>query len=217
MAELFAQDAPAWSQFVRDFDGAYKSFVDNRAALLQLGPYIRASHSELLPQYQLLLQRAAILAPQLQALADTRAKVAGWLASIGAVYKAAVDATSRAIERAAGVVDAARRALGLDGLGVAPVVAIVGVAAAGVTLTLITRWVADTYLFAKRLNAMQELERKGYTAAEAANAVNDVMGQPGAPGGIERTVSTILWVVALVGIGLPLVSNLLQQSRKHQA
>jgi hypothetical protein len=211
MPELAIQDAPAWSQFVRDFDGAHRSFIDNRNALLQLGPYIQSKHPELLTQYQSLVQRSNTLAPQLQALADTRARVGGWLGTLGSVYQSAVDATSLAIERAAGWVSSARRALGLGDLGLVPVVA-VGIAAAVGALALVTKWVSDTYLFARRLNAMQELEARGYTAAEAATRVNQVMGNPDAPGGIERTLSTIMWIVALAGIGIPLVMRLIDSN-----
>lgn len=214
--QLVAKDAPAWSQFVRDFDGAYKSFVDNRNALLQLGPYIQSKHPELLPQYQSLLQRSNALAPKLQALAETRQKVGGWLGTLGTVYQSAVDATSRAIEKAAGLVSSARRALGLGELGIAPVVVIVGVAAAAATLAGITKWVSDAFLFAKRLNALQELEQRGYTVDAAAAAVNQVMGKPDAPGGLERTVSSILWVVVLAVIGVPIVSKLLSSSSSRE-
>jgi hypothetical protein len=217
VAELLAQDAPAWSQFVRDFDGAYKSFVDNRNALMQLGPYIQTKHRELLPQYTSLVQRANDLAPKLQALADTRAKVSGWLGSLGKVYQSAVDATSIAIERAAGLVGAARRALGLGELGIAPVIVVVGAAAAAGALVLVTKWVSDTYLFAQRLNAMQALEAKGYGPEQAAAAVNQVMGPPNAPGGLERTASTILWIVAALIIGGPIIKQLLSSSSSGRA
>lgn len=211
MGALVPQDAPAWSQFVRDFDGAYKSFADNRAALVALGPYIQREHPELVPQYHSMLARAAELAPKLQSLAQTRAQVAGWLGSAGNVYQRAVDLTSQAIEKVAGTVSAARRALGLGELAVLPIVAVVGLAAAGTALVAVTKWVADAFLFAKRLNAMQDLEAKGYAPAEAAAAVNRVMGEPNAPSGIERTASTLLWVVALIGLGLVVVPRLLPE------
>jgi uncharacterized protein YukE len=210
MAELAVQDAPAWSQFVRDFDGAYKSFMENRNALLMLGPYIQAKHPELQAQWADMLDRANALLPKLQALADTRARVTSWLGALGTVYQSAIDMTSRAIEGVANAVSAARRSLGLGGLGVVPVVVVViGVAAAGVTLAAITKWVADAYLFSRRLNTLQELEARGLTPVDAANAVNKVLGQPNAPGGIERTLSQILWIVAAVGLGLVVLPRLL--------
>lgn len=208
--ELATQDAPAWSQFVRDFDGAYKSFVDNRNALIALGPYIQQRHPELEPQWRDMLDRANSLLPKLQALADTRARVAGWLGSLGTVYQSAVDITSRAIENVANAVSAARRALGLGEMGVVPVVVVVlGVAAAGVTLAAITKWVADAYLFSRRLNTLQELEAKGLAPDAAANAVNKVMGNPNAPGGIERTLSQVLWIGGLFVIGMLVLPRLL--------
>lgn len=214
MPALVAQDAPAWSQFVRDFDGAHKSFSDNRAALIALGPYIQREHPELVPQYQSMLARAAELAPKLQSLAQQRAQVAGWLGSAGNVYQRAVDLTSQAIEQVAGTVSAARRALGLGELAALPIIAVVGLAAAGSALVAVTKWVADAFLFAKRLNAMQDLEAKGYSPDAAASAVNRVMGEPNAPGGIERTASTILWVVALAGIAFVLLPRLLPDNSR---
>lgn len=216
MAELIAADAPAWSQFVKDFDGASRSFADNRAALARLAPYIQSKHPELLSQYQALVSRSNTLAPKLQALADTRAQVSAWLGTLGRFYQTAVDATSLAIERAADLISSARRSLGLGNLGIAPVIVVVGVVAAGATLTLVTKWVADVYMFARRLNAMQELEAKGYAPQAAADAVNNVMGKPGAPGGLERTVSSILWVVALSVIAAPLISRMLQGRGSHK-
>lgn len=215
MAELKAADAPAWSQFVRDFDGAVKSFNDNRAALITLGPYLQAKHPELIPQWRSMLTRADAIAPTLQTLAQTRSAVSGWIGSLGNVYASTVDLTSRAIEQAAEAVAAARRALGLGDLGIAPLVAI-GLAAAGGALIVVTKWVSDAYVMAKRLNAMQDLEAKGYTPSEAAAAVNGVLGSPNAPGGIERTLSNILWVAALVGIGLYIVPRLLDPPRRSK-
>lgn len=206
-AELRTTDAPGWAQFVRDFDGAYKAFNDNRAGLVAAGPYIQREHPELLPQYRAMVARGDELAPKLQALAQTRATVSGWLGSAGTLYSRAVDATSAAIERAAGAVSAARRALGLGELGVLPVVAI-GLVTAGAALVAVTKWVADAFLFAQRLNAMQALEAKGHTPSQAAAAVNAVMGQPNAPGGIERTLTQVIWIVAIGG-GLWLASQLL--------
>lgn len=214
MAELVAQDAPAWSQFVRDYDGAHRAFLENRNALVQLGPYIQTRHPELLSQYQSLLQRANDLAPKLQMLADTRAKVGSWLGALGTVYQSAVDATSRAIETAAGLVGAARRALGLGELGVVPLV-VVGVAAAAGLLALITKWVSDAFLFSRRLNMLQELEAKGYSPDQAAAAVNKAVGPPNAPGSLERTLSTALWLVVLGLVGVPIVMKLLDSGGRR--
>jgi hypothetical protein len=207
---LNAGEAPAWSQFVRDFDGAFKGFNDSRAGLLRLGPYVQAKHPELLAQYNELLARANALQPKLQMLADTRARVAGWLGSLGRVYQSAVDATSQAIESAADWISAARKRLGLGELGIAPVLVVVGVGAAAAGLVLITKWISDSYIFAKRLNAMQDMESRGYTATQAADAVNRVLGKPG-EGGIEQTISRILWVGGLVAIGLWALPKLLDR------
>lgn len=211
---LSASDAPAWSQFVRDFDGAYKAFTDNRAGLMRVGPYVQSKHPELLPQYNALLSRANALAPKLAMLADTRARVAGWLGGLGRVYQTAVDATSQAIETAADWITAARRRLGLGELGIAPVLVVVGVAAAGTALTLITKWISETYTFAKRVQALQDMEARGYSAEQAADAVNRALGPPGQRGGIEDTIKTILWVLGLGAAAIYLLPKLLDESKR---
>lgn len=212
--QLSANDAPAWSQFVRDFDGAYKSFNSSRAGLMQLGPYVQQKHPELGAQYAELLGRANALAPKLQMLADTRTRVAGWLGGLSRAYQTAVDATSQAIETAADWIAAARKRLGLGELGIAPVLVVVGVAAAGAGLALITKWISDTYIFAKRLNALQDMEARGYTPEQAAKAVNDVLGPPGAKGGIEQTISRVLWIAGLAAIGLWVLPKVMEQMSK---
>lgn len=212
--QLSANDAPAWTQFVRDFDGAFKAFNDSRAGLVRLGPYVQTKHPELAAQYNALLGRATTLAPKLQMLADTRARVAGWLGGLGRAYQTAIDTTSQAIESAADWIAAARKRLGLGELGIAPVLVVVGVAAAGAGLVLITKWISDTYIFAKRLNALQDMESRGYTAEQAADAVNRVLGPPGEKGGIEQTISRVLWVAGLAAIGLWVLPKVIEQISK---
>jgi hypothetical protein len=208
---LNASDAPAWSQFVRDFDGAYKAFNASRAGLVQLGPYVKAKHPELLVQYDALLARANALQPKLAMLADTRARVAGWLAGLGRVYQTAVDATSQAIETAADWIAAARKRLGLGELGIAPVLVVVGVAAAGAGLVAITKWVSETYMFAKRLNALQDAEARGMTPEQAAAYINSAMGPPNKPGGLEQTISRVLWIGGLVVIAVWALPKVIEQ------
>lgn len=213
---LNANEAPAWSQFVRDFDGAYKAFNDNRAGLLRVGPYVQSTHPELLAQYNDLLARANALQPKLQMLADTRTRVVGWLGTLGRVYQTAVDATSQAIETAADWIAAARKRLGLGELGIAPVLVVVGVVAAAAGLALITKWIADSYMFSKRLNALQDIESRGYSATQAADAVNRVLGKPG-ENGIEQTISRVLWIAGLAAIGLWVLPKLLEQMSKARS
>jgi hypothetical protein len=213
---LNASDAPAWSQFVRDFDGAYKGFNDSRAGLIRVGPYVQAKHPELLAQYNDLLTRANALQPKLQMLADTRARVAGWLGTLQHVYQTAVDATSQAIETAADWIAAARKRLGLGELGVAPVLVVIGVGAAAAGLALITKWISDTYMFAKRLNAMQDMESRGYSPEQSADAVNRVLGKPG-EGGIEQTISRMLWIAGLAAIGLWVLPKVLELMGSRKA
>lgn len=214
-AQLVERDAVTWAQFLRDFDGAHKTFLENRQALIAVGPYVRTNHPDMVPQYEALLARANDLAPRLAQLAGIKGTVAGWLESLGSgisrLYQGAVDATSQAIERIAGGISAARRMLGLgaydEGLGAAPILVPVAAATAAALVVATTKWVADAYLFARRVNALQELQAKGMSASEAAQALNRVLGDPAAPGGIERTLRQVVWVLALGG-GLWLMATL---------
>lgn len=196
--ELKTADAPTWAEFVVNFDKASKSFGDNRAALARVGPYLQVHHPELLPQYRDMVTRADALAGKLAGLKSTRDTVSSWFGSIGqtadALYQGAVDATSRGIEAAANAIAAARRAVGLGELGFAPIVVAIGAAAALATLVAVAKWITDAYVFAQRVNALQDLEARGYPPAQAATVLEKVLGNPDAPGGIERSVSHILWL-----------------------
>lgn len=213
---LLPRDALTWSQFLRDFDGAYRTFTENRQALIAVGPYVRAKHPELMPQYDSLLQRANELAPRLTQLASMKGTVAGWLQSSGITraYQGAVDATSAAIEKVANGINAARRALGLGDLSAVPLLVPIAAAGAVAVTIAVTKWVSDAYLMAKRLNALQELEAKGYTADEAASTLNKVLGDPEKAGSIERTLQQVLWIVAIGG-GLFLLSRMMDSAPRR--
>lgn len=209
MGELLERDAPAWSQFIRDFDGAHRAFNENRAGLRAQLPYLQQKHPELLPQAQTLLARSDALASKLASLAATRASVAGWLGSLGRAYQTAIDYTSRAMESAADAWAAARKRLGLGDLGIAPVIVVVGLAAASATLISVTKWISEAFVMAKRVNTLRDLEAQGYSAGEAADVVNKTMGKPNEPGGLERTLTTIAWVVAIGIIAAAVLPGLL--------
>ena len=200
------QDVANWTDFLKDFPGAYKAFMDNRSGLLKQADYIRSQPADIQQAYAELVARADAIAPKLAELKGVYDSVSGFFSKIGSgvssVYQSAVDSTSQAIEAAAGWIASARRALGLGELGIAPIVIAVGAAAALAVLGAVTKWVADAFMFSKRLDAMRELQNRGYSPSEAADAVNSVLGKPGdKPGTIEKAVTSLLWVA---GIGVTL-------------
>lgn len=215
------QDAASWGAFLRDFPGAYRAFLDNRAALVKLQPYIYAKHPELRAQYDSLLARANTLAPKLATLKGIYDQLKKFFGAAANVYQSAVDATSVAIEKIAGGITAARRFLGLgevdEELGLPPLVLAIGAGAAIATVGAVVYWIADAYKFAKRTNALQELEAKGYSAEQAAAAVRGALGDPDKPGAIAQTASTLLWLGGALGalwIFGPMIRDMLSSRRR---
>jgi len=213
------QDALGWRDFLRDFPGAFKAFGENRVGLLAQQSYIYNQHPELRAQYDALVARSNALGPKLAELKSVYDSVSKFFTSAGGVYSNAVDVTSRAIESAANWIANARRSLGLGDLGIAPIIVAVGVGGALLTLAGVTKWITDAFIFAKRVNTLTDLERKGYTPERAAAIVNDALGKPGdeKPGAIEKTVSQLLWVgggLVLAWLLLPTIKEFLSKQRR---
>lgn len=209
-----AQDAQQWGAFLRDFPGAFRSFTDNRAALLKLQPYVYGKHPELRAQYDGMLARANELAPKLATLKRIYDQLSGFFGKTADVYRGAVDATSLAIEKVAGGISAARRALGLGELGIAPLVLAIGAGAALVTIGATVKWITDAFAMSKRMNALMELEAKGYAPEQAADVLNRVLGKPGEKvGGLEATAAQLLWIGGLLLLGWFAVPRILERVR----
>lgn len=213
-------DSAQWSQFLTDFPGAYKSFLDNRAALQQLAPTV-AKRPELQAQYMDLMQRSDELAPKLAKLKGVYDTVSGFFRSAGKVYDSAVDATSRAIESVANTVSAARKWLGLGcppgerpagelaELGIAPIVVGIAAGAALATLSALVYWVADAYKFSKRVNLAVELENRGYNSTQISQLLNSALGPP-QEGGFLKDARSLMITGGLILVGVLLLPRLLE-------
>lgn len=198
-------DAPSWYDFVTQFDATYSSFYDNYNAIMTLGPYIQNNHPELLPQYNAMLQAGSVNANQLEQLKATRDYVYSWLQW---VQTGAADATGFVTGAAQSAYDWAKKQLGLGEMGFVPVaVAVIGASAAIAALVVIARWITDAYVFAQRLNALQDAEAKGMTPTQAAAFVNQTLGPP--PSNTSDFLgipwSLLIWGALALTFGPPLL------------
>lgn len=203
-------DAPSWYNFVTQFDATYASFYDNYNALMSLGPYIQTKHPELLPQYNAMLQAGAVNADKLEGLKATRDYVYSWLQWL---QTGAGDAASFVGSAAQSVYDFAKKELGLGFVPVA--VAVIGVGAAIAALVVIAGWITDAYVFAQRLNALQDAEARGATPEQAAAIVNSALGPP--PSGTSNFLgipwTLLIWGAIAVFIGPPVLKMLTGDKR----
>lgn len=195
-------DAPSWYQFVTQFDATYASFYDNYNALMALGPYIQTKHPELRPQYDAMLQAGSVNANQLEGLKATRDYVYSWLQW---VQSGVSDASGFVTSAAQTAYDWAKRSLGLGDIGFIPVaVAVVGAAAAIAALVVIARWITDAYVFAQRLNALQDAEARGMSPTQAAAFVDQTLGPVSGTGNfLGIPWSLLIWGSIAIVLGPP--------------
>lgn len=233
MAQILNQaDAPAWYDFVLNFDDTYNRFYDNYNALMYLGPYVQSNHPELLPLYNDMLQRGSESAYKLEELKATRDYVYSWLQWL---QSGVGNITNFVSSGAQSIYDAAKAALGLSGLqgfncnpnpnnrplqlsglGVVPVaVAIVGIAAATVALVAIGKWITDAYVFAQRLNALQEQEAKGASPQQAAQIVNATMGPPSSSEFLGIPWNMLIFAAIAVFVGPPLINAIADNNQRY--
>lgn len=79
-----------------------------------------------------------------------------------------VDATIKNLDKTVEYFAGLLKKIGVGGLGVLPVLPVVAVAGA---VTLISKWLKDTYEFSVKMNRVRELEQKGVSPSEAARIV----------------------------------------------
>ena len=207
-ATLNPADANSWWDFVTKFDATYTTFYDNYNALMALGPYIQTKHPELLSQYMDMLQKGSENANQLEGLKATRDYVYSWLQWLAS---GASDVSSFLYSSAQTAYDYAKQALGLNdtGLGVIPVaIAAISAAAAIAALVVIAKWITDAYVFAQRLNALQDAESKGMTPQAAAAFVDQTLGPATSPGLFGIPWTLLIWGAVAIFVGPPIIRAL---------
>jgi hypothetical protein len=190
MATPSANEAPAWYEFVVNYDATVKNFEENYAALLALGPEIN-NYPGLWPQYDALVNEGADIRQNLQKLKDTRDYMASWLNWLqgGAV----------------GAFNWLGRQVGFSGLGIAPLFVIVGIGSAAAVLLAASRWLANTYTLAQRWNAFLDMKRTGATNEQAAAAVNGMMGAPPTSDFLGIPWALLAWAAIAVYLGPPIL------------
>lgn len=160
---LIAEQANAWRNWVSNFDNSYARF---RQALsqLQAKQSFVARHPEWSNAYRAQMARGNDLAQQLNQLKQTRDRVASWLTSTGHNIGNAANSIS----------DWFRSTFGLgEQLALAPAIYVgVGLAAAAAAVAAAAIWTNETIQFVTRMNTLQNLEARGYSAQDAANAVS---------------------------------------------
>lgn len=178
--QLQPSDSTSWYQWVTDFDTAWNNFNTNYQALLSLSDYIYNQHPELKDEYDKLVNDGSTQYAELVQLKDTRDTVAGWLGSVSDYFKSIFGMS------------------GTENMGNMGFVWVaIGIGAAAAALAAVTYWITDAYKFAKKVNAMQDLEAKGYSPQDAAKAV--ATGTADSGSGIFANISsTVMWI----GIGL---------------
>lgn len=210
-------DAAQWRQWVNDFDNTARLFATQYANLQALAPYVQQRHPELLPQMQSLIARGATHQATLATLNQLRLQAANWLSTIGQNVSNAVNAsmdwlTSR-------FQNGWRIITGLgalpNGLGLAPVVAIAGIAAAVAAIIVIANWIKESYEFTQRLNALHSLEQNGATPEQAASIVARTVGAPSGGSFFGIPVNMLLIGVALIVLGPPVLNLLTARERNN--
>lgn len=159
------EDKGILDRAVADFVRKIKSFTDNFQAMRAQRSFI-AEHPELAPEYDALMGRANFIQTQ--------------------------------VSRAQKLVSAARSAwdyildlFGLGELGILPAIPI-AIGAVAVAATLITKWLADVFIFSRKVEAIKAMEAKGgITGREAARMI----GAAGPTGLMDVLQKNIIWLV----------------------
>lgn len=224
---LDPNDAPAWSQWITNFDSSFRSFMSDWDNLSSpdTTDFVYNQHPELIAQYQDLISRGHTQLATLQGLKATRDYVASWLNWLSNGIQSGVDFVETSAQSA---YDAAKAVLGLSGvrrsappglggLGVVPLV-VIGIAAAAAALVIVGYWIRDYLQFAQRFNALKDQEElfkrlnPNATPAEIANAassaVDSTLGPAG--GGVNDNLLGIPWTYIIAGavavfLGPPLI------------
>lgn len=90
-------------------------------------------------------------------------------------------------------------------LGIAPVFVIGGLAAIGVAVAAITKWVSDVYLFERKITEINRLRASGVSAAQASEMIAKQTESMGL--GIGDGLSKIAFIVAAIGVGYYLLKK----------
>lgn len=115
------------------------------------------------------------------------------LISRGGVISRTIAAITGAVDR---VFTFFKGVVGMDGMGIVPLLPI---AAITVAVAAITKWTTDAYEFNRRLDAIKDLEAKGYPPERAGQIVNQQLPSTSIFSGFGGLGSLLPWV-AVAGV-----------------
>lgn len=209
--QLLPSQAPDWLSWITNYDNTRKLFLDNWWALKNARPWVVEKHPELLKQHDAVMQKFLDAVPTIDGLGQLRATVASWIEGIGGTIQAALNFTG--IQ--AGI-DWLKGTFGFHGMepgtiesnqmGLAPVVWVaISIGTAAASLLTIANMIKDAGMYSQRLEALKELEARGYTAEQAAGIVNQVVGAPVSNEFLGLPITQLLFGAMALVLGPPII------------
>lgn len=207
-------DATSWWDWVTNYDQTLANFQTAYANLVAMTPWVQANHPEMLAQHNALVQEGNQHLQELNDLKATRDYVYSWL---NWLWSGASNVANFVGSEATSLYNSALTALGLQGLGIAPVVAVAGVAAAAAVLVAIGYWIQKAVAQYQRESFIQQQESQGVAPQDAINQANQTFGSPVSTSGADNLLGipwnyVILGVVAIFVLP-PLVDEFLKAKR----
>lgn len=164
-----------WYDIVGRLRSSVDKFRTNFNALLAQRAFV-SQHPTLQAEYNTLANRGSAINQKINEVQGVIDKVSGWFTSIKTtIFGGAAPSPTTPIGP-------------LDGLGVIQVLPIAVIAGA---VALITKWLADVYVFAKKVEEIKRLESKGLSPQRAADMLERAM-----PTGLMDVLKgNIIWLV----------------------
>lgn len=159
---------PAWWNVVAQFKSAAAGMEQAYDRLMSEADYV-AQRPALRAKFDSLVSRAATVRATVESVRDKLASAVDWFNSLGA-------------------------SLGLNGLGILPIIGIAAIAAA---VALVVKWTTDTIKFLKLVSEQRRLEAAGVAPERAAEITQQTAA---AASGAQAGWSWLLPVAAL-GVG----------------
>lgn len=175
-----AADETQWYDIVGRLRSSVDKFRVNFSALLAQRAFV-SQHPTLQTEYNTLANRGNAINQKINEVQGIIDKVSGWFTSIKTtIFGGAAPAPAPTTPTTP---------IGpLDGLGVIQVLPIAVIAGA---VALITKWLADVYVFAKKVEEIKRLESKGLSPQRAADMLERAM-----PTGLMDVLKgNIIWLV----------------------
>ena len=158
-------DKSALDRAVADFMRKIKAFYDNLTGLKMQADFVR-QHPQLKGEYDALIRR-------------------------GDIIDASIKKAKAAIQAAQSAWDWFKSVVGLGGLEALPAVPIAIAAAAG-AVTLITKWLADVYVFSRKIEEVKALEAAGKITPQR---MTEILEKGTGPGLMDMLQRNIIWIV----------------------